>query len=120
MNSRVKNHALDILGGPKSVIASAIMAAEATDDTDLAAACVRSAIASLEQAMVEATPLRARTAYLQDAVTALQSAQRELSRDWHHTASEDTVEGRALATYSLVTRLGAARTTLREFLGEEN
>lgn len=114
----VKNDAINILATPKETLGAALIAAQATDSTEVAKVVIRASIAKINDAIAKASPIRERTAYLKDAASAIQRAMDTLSREWHHVSDEDTVDGRNHATYSLMRRLEDARDILQTFLGE--
>lgn len=116
VKSETKSDVLDIVNGAREVLAASLIAIEATDDTALADALLKSSIFAIEQALAKASPLRDRTARLHDAARVAKEAIRLLDRDWHSVTNEDTVEGRSLATYSLVARLTEARAAIVNFL----
>lgn len=120
MSNSIVDAAQEIISQPHQVVKAAKIVAASTDSVDLAVKASKSALRAIEQALVEATAVRARTKLLNDLHFALDRIDAIFSRDFHEDGQQDTVQGRTYAGSLLVQRLNEARKILLEVIDSDD
>lgn len=112
--------AANILKPAQETVKAARIVAEVSDDVDLAVQAAKAALRSIEQAMVEASAVRARTKLLSDLHRSLERVDGLLSRDFHEEGQQDTIHGRTYVGSMLIQRLNESRRVLQEVIDSDD